>query len=115
VTKAVSHYVLDVPTGEQRVIKLRLRHEESAERGPWVDFDKVFTQRIAEADAFYESRLPANLSEDQARVVRQAYAGLLWSKQYYDYVIKQWIDGDPSTLKPPAGRAKSRNSDWPHL
>jgi hypothetical protein len=114
-TKAAAHYVLDIAAGEQRVLKLRLRHEDSIAHGAWVDFDKVFTQRLAEADAFYESRLPANLTEDQAGVVRQAYAGLLWSKQYYEYVIKQWIEGDPATMKPPAIRAKSRNSDWPHL
>lgn len=114
-TKTAAHYVLDIPAGEQRVLKLRLRHEDSMAHGPWVDFDKVFNQRIAEATAFYESRLPANLTDDQASVVRQAYAGLLWSKQYYEYVIKQWLDGDPATPKPPPGHAKSRNSDWPHL
>jgi hypothetical protein len=114
-TKTAAHYVLDIPAGEQRVLKLRLRHEDSVAHGAWVDFDKIFTQRVAEATAFYESRLPANLTEDQARVVRQAYAGLLWSKQYYEYVIKQWLDGDPATPKPPPGHAKSRNSDWPHL
>jgi len=114
-TKAAPHYVLDIPAGGQAVVKLRLRHEECAVHGAWVDFDKVFTQRIAEADAFYESRLPANLTGDQARVVRQAYAGLLWSKQYYDYVIKQWIEGDPLTPKPPPGHAKTRNGDWLHL
>jgi hypothetical protein len=114
-TKVAPHYVLDIPAGERRVVKLRLRHEDSISHGAWVDFDKVFTQRVAEATAFYESRLPANLTEDQARVVRQAYAGLLWSKQYYEYVIKQWLDGDPLTPKPPTGHAKSRNTDWPHL
>jgi hypothetical protein len=114
-TKAAAHYVLDIPAGEQRVLKLRLRHEDCVTHGAWVDFDKVFNQRIAEATAFYESRLPANLTDDQASVVRQAYAGLLWSKQYYEYVIKQWLDGDPSMPKPPPGHAKTRNGDWPHL
>jgi len=115
-TKCAPHYVLDIPGGDQRVIELRLRHEdEAAEHGAWVDFDKIFTQRKAEYDAFYDSRLPVNLTEDQRRVVEQAYAGLLWSKQYYEYVVKQWCEGDPSQPKPPPGHAKTRNADWQHL
>ncbi len=114
-TKCALHCVLDLSGGEERVIELRLRSEECATHGPWADFDKVFNQRTAEMDAFYESRLPANLSDDQRNVVRQAYAGLLWSKQYYEYVVKNWLEGDPDQPKPPAGHAKSRNFDWQHL
>lgn len=115
-TKCAPHYVLDIPGGDQRVIELRLRHEdEAAEHGAWVDFDKVFNQRKAEYDAFYDSRLPVNLTDDQRRVVEQAYAGLLWSKQYYEYVVKQWSEGDPGQPKPPPGHARTRNTDWQHL
>jgi hypothetical protein len=114
-TKAAAHYALDLGPGEERVLELRLRHEEAITHGAWSDFDKIFRQRVAEMDAFYESRLPPNLTEDQARVVRQAYAGLLWSKQYYEYVVKVWLEGDPAQPKPPPGHAKTRNADWPHL
>jgi hypothetical protein len=114
-TKVAAHYVLDVPAGGERVIELRLRHEDGATHGPWTDFEKVFHQREAEMQAFYDSRLPANLSEDQRRVVEQAYAGLLWSKQYYEYVVKHWLDGDPGQPKPPPGHSATRNTDWPHL
>ncbi len=114
-TKCAQHYVLDIPGGDERVIELRLRHEDCAARGPWVDFDKVFTQRTAEMEAFYDSRLPSNLNSDQRNVVKQAYAGLLWSKQYYEYVVKNWLEGDPSQPKPPPGHTKTRNFDWLHL
>jgi hypothetical protein len=114
-TKCAPHYVLDVSAKDHRVIELRLRHEDSMSHGAWVDFDKIFTQRTAEAESFYDSRLPINLSQDQRCVVRQAYAGLLWSKQYYEYVVKTWMEGDPGQPKPPPGHSKSRNFDWGHL
>ena len=114
-TKAAAHYTLEVPAHGQVVVEFRLRAEDGAAHAAWLDFDKVFTQRAAECGAFYDSRLPSNLSEDQRRVVQQAYAGLLWSKQYYEYVVKQWMEGDPGQPPPPKGHAQSRNSDWPHL
>ena len=114
-TKAAAHYTLKIPAGERAVIRLRLRAESDRMFGPWADFDKVFGQRIAEADVFYASRLPENLTPDQRLVVRQAYAGLLWSKQWYDYVVKTWMEGDAAMPVPPKGHASSRNSDWPHL
>ncbi len=114
-TKAAAHYIVDVPAGSEVVVRVRLRPESEDMCGPWVDFDKVFRQRIAEADVFYASRLPDRLSDDQRLVVRQAYAGLLWSKQWYGYVVKQWMEGDPAMPPPPKGHATSRNSDWPHL
>ena len=114
-TKAAAHYVLNIPAGGEAVLRFRLRPESEEMHGAWADFDKVFRQRIAEAEVFYASRLPDTLSEDQRLVVRQAYAGLLWSKQWYGYVVKQWMDGDPAMPPPPNGHATSRNSDWPHL
>jgi hypothetical protein len=75
----------------------------------------VFQERIREADEFYEERLPSGLSEDEARVVRQAYAGLLWSKQFYHYIVADWLEGDPGQPPPPASRASGRNADWVHL
>ncbi|NDC79622.1 MAG: glucosidase, partial [Chitinophagia bacterium] len=114
-TKCAPLYRLEIPAGEERIVELRLREESTAGHGAWVDFDKVFGQRKAEFDAFYDSRLPVSLSADQRRVVLQAYAGLLWSKQYYEYIVKTWMEGDPGHPKPPPGHAKSRNSDWQHL
>ncbi|MEO8353438.1 MAG: glucosidase, partial [Chthoniobacteraceae bacterium] len=114
-TKAAAHFIREIPAGGDSVIELRLRHEESIAHGAWVDFDKIFTQRRGECDAFYDSRLPSNLYEDQRRVVRQAYAGLLWTKQYFEYVVKRWLEGDPAQPPPPPERLEGRNSDWPHL
>jgi hypothetical protein len=114
-TKAAAHYVLTVPAGGEVVLRMRLRPDEEEPYGPWADFDKVFRQRIAEADVFYASRLAETLTDDQRLVVRQAYAGLLWSKQWYGYMVKDWMEGDPGQPPPPHERLTGRNSDWPHL
>src|SRR5580692_12216198 len=78
------------------------------------DFDGLFAHRIAEADEFY-AFCPSHLSEDGRRVQRQAFAGLLWSKQYYYFVINDWLKGDPTQPKPPRERLKGRDSQWVHL
>jgi hypothetical protein len=114
-TKGAAHYILEIPARSECVLRMRLRPETPDMHGPWVDFDKVFRQRIAECDVFFASRLPEKLTEDHRLVVRQAYAGLLWSKQWYGYIVKQWMEGDPGMPPPPKGHATSRNSDWPHL
>src|SRR6185436_15820909 len=68
-----------------------------------------------EADEFYETVIPAHLSHDARLVMRQAFAGMLWSKQFYHYVIEQWLDGDPDAPKPPRERVHGRNHEWKHL
>src|SRR5699024_391321 len=78
-------------------------------------FTRVFNKRIKEADQFYNTVIPSNLSEDQKRVSRQAYAGLLWCKQFYYYVVKQWLKGDPDEPAHPQSRKEGRNSNWPHM
>ncbi|MFG0262398.1 MAG: glucosidase, partial [Novipirellula sp. JB048] len=78
-------------------------------------FDACFTNRIAEADAFYASRIPPGLSEDRRRIMRQAYAGLLWTKQFYHYVVATWLDGDPGGVPTSELRKLGRNRDWRHL
>jgi hypothetical protein len=78
-------------------------------------FEAGFRQRIAEADAFYENRAPEGASDDEKRVIRQGYAGLLWSKQFYNYVVKEWLDGDPLQPPPPPERRRGRNADWRHV
>jgi mannosylglycerate hydrolase MGH1-like protein len=78
-------------------------------------FDEVFNQRMKEADAFYDSRIPQQLSPDARMVMRQAYSGMLWSKQFYHYDVGTWLEGDPVGPKPPESRLQGRNKDWSHL
>ncbi|MBI3207549.1 MAG: glucosidase [Candidatus Solibacter usitatus] len=110
-TKACAQYVFEVPPGEERTVNLRL----SPTGSPVVDAPAVFAQRIAEADEFYNSFQPAGLSEDAKNVQRQAFAGLLWSKQFYHYSVEQWLDGDSTQPSPPRERKRGRNRDWTHL
>jgi hypothetical protein len=75
----------------------------------------VFEKRIAECDAYYQRIIPAEASADQFNITRQAYAGLLWSKQFYHYGVEQWLHGDPNSPPPPGQRWLGRNADWLHL
>ena len=94
---------------------LRLSAEPPAE--PFADAEQVLALRSAEADAFYAVavRQRNSMTEDERRVQRQAFAGMLWSKQFYFYEIEEWLDGDPAGPPPPDGRKHGRNSDWRHL
>jgi hypothetical protein len=115
-TKAAAHYRLRVPAAGQVTVQLRLCAEEEATPRPFgAAFDQVFADRIREADAFYAARTPAGLRAEERQVARQAYAGLLWTKQFYHYVVKGWLGGDPGQPAPPAARMRGRNHDWPHL
>jgi len=114
-TKAAPHYKLDIPAGQSVTLRLRLAPDAGAAPDRFEGFDEIFSTRIRETDEFYAAKLSPKLSDEQKRVVRQAYAGLLWSKQYYNYIIKDWLAGDPAMPPPPPGHAKSRNFDWPHL
>jgi hypothetical protein len=115
-TKAAAYFRLSIPAGEARTLRLRLFAVETAPEEPFgEEFDKLFARRIAEADAFYASRVPPGASPEEASVIRQAYAGLLWSKQFYHYIVKDWIEGDPSQPPPPSIRGAGRNHDWIHL
>jgi hypothetical protein len=82
---------------------------------PFADFESVLAQRHAEADEFYAAVLPAALSDDAKLVARQAFAGMLWSKQYYHYVVTDWLEGDPSQPPPPSQRLEGCNHEWTHL
>jgi hypothetical protein len=115
-TKAAAHYPLAIPSGGMATIRLRLFMEQDAPAQPFgADFDQVFVDRIREADAFYQSQMPPGVSEDDARISRQAHAGLLWSKQFYHYVVRDWLEGDSNEPRPPQSRKQGRNSDWTHL
>jgi hypothetical protein len=118
-TKAAAHYRRTVAPGE--TVRLRLRLTDRAPQafgpeGPFgAAFDRTLAQRLAEADAFYADIIPASLSEDGRRVMRQALAGMLWSKQYYHYVVRDWLRGDPGQPAPPPERVHGRNAEWTHL
>ena len=115
-TKAAVHYVLTIPAGEERVVQLRLREQRPMAVDAFgAGFDRVFEERIREADEFYAERCPPAATEDERRVIRQGYAGLLWTKQFFHYVVQHWIEGDPAQPPPPAARLAGRNNDWPHL
>ncbi len=114
-TKVGAQYIFDVPGGASVSVRVRLAAVGSA-AGPFgAGFTQVFADRLAEADDFYAGLLPGERSEDSRRVMRQAAAGLLWSKQFYHYDIRRWLSGDPTQPPPPPGRAEGRNRGWEHL
>jgi len=115
-TKAAVHYVLAIPAGEARVVQLRLRQRATSPEDAFgAGFDRVFDARVREADEFYAERIPAAATEDERRVMRQGYAGLLWTKQFFYYVVEHWLEGDPAQPQPPAGRRFGRNNEWQHV
>ncbi|MEI6712904.1 MAG: glucosidase [Verrucomicrobiota bacterium] len=116
-TKVAPHYKLQIPAGGKHVLRLRLSLEGSLPESAsaFEGFDHLMDHRREEADAFYRTNTSPNLNADQKLVVRQAYAGLLWSKQYYQIIVPEWLNGDKTQPKPPPGHALIRNSDWRHL
>jgi hypothetical protein len=114
-TKAAPHYRRTVAPGQAWVLKLRLTNDGAALAGLGEDFDALFVQRIAEADAFYRRVTPYAMSDDLRNVQRQAFAGLLWSKQYYRYFVDRWLKGDAAGPPAPASRQQGRNHGWGHL
>jgi hypothetical protein len=112
-TKAAAHYVLKVPAlGSTRV---RLRLTDNSQADPFQRFDSVMTQRQAEADAFYADLQGGIADEDARAVQRQAFAGMIWSKQFYHYDVRSWIEGDPAQPAPTEGHRHGRNSEWLHV
>ncbi|MGO9892898.1 MAG: MGH1-like glycoside hydrolase domain-containing protein [Bryobacteraceae bacterium] len=113
-TKAAAHHHLALAPGESRTAALRLADAPAAE--PFgAAFSQIFSDRISEADRFYDTVTPQNLSADARSVMRQAFAGMLWSKQYYRYVVRDWLAGDPAFPPPAAERRRGRNHEWTHL
>jgi hypothetical protein len=141
-TKMAAHYALHLGPGESATLKLRLTdlnplggmdsdspmvgtisgpgHYERGAGVPGTNdfgagFDAVFADRQKEATEFYESRITKGMSEDAHRVMRQAYSGMLWNKQFYHYDVYTWLEGDPAGPEPPPERLHGRNKDWTHL
>ncbi|HEY7034407.1 MAG TPA: hypothetical protein VH482_23930 [Thermomicrobiales bacterium] len=112
-TKVAAHYRLSVAPGATESILLRLSNGRVAD--PFKGADSAFAAAEAAADRLYEGLVPASLGEDERRVQRQALAGMIWSKQYYNYDVQEWLSGDPVGPKPPEGRKHGRNSQWRHL
>ena len=141
-TKMAALYKNMLGPGESVVLKLRLTdiepleemdnrsavagtvnipgHDQAAEAIPFANdfgegFDAMFACRQKQADEFYSSRVPRELSEDAKRVMRQSFAGMMWSKQFYHYDVRTWLDGDPGQPTPPKERLTGRNHEWTHL
>ncbi|HIK09658.1 MAG TPA: glucosidase [Oscillatoriaceae cyanobacterium M33_DOE_052] len=113
-TKSAGHYLIEVPAGQQRVIKLRLSDSPTIGQPFGGEFDATIKTRIQEADEFYQQVDPFPISDDLRNIQRQAFAGMLWSKQYYHYVVAEWLKGDDGEAPPPE-RKKGRNREWIHL
>ncbi|BAY38701.1 hypothetical protein NIES2111_30490 [Nostoc sp. NIES-2111] len=111
-TKFSAHYTLQFAPGETQVLRLRLSDVQTLLDPFGNDFDTIFQTRIAEADEFYQRICPYPLSADERNIQRQAFAGLLWSKQYYNYIVHEWLHGDPGQPPPPPERKAGRNHEW---
>ena len=114
-SKAAAHYKLSLDSGETVVIRMRLADSDFKGKNAFGTSDKTFALRRREADEFYATVIPQDLSADAQNVMRQGFAGMLWSKQFYHYVVKDWLRGDPDNPRPPQERRKGRNHQWTHL
>ncbi|HET9073291.1 MAG TPA: hypothetical protein VFN48_01815 [Solirubrobacteraceae bacterium] len=112
-TKAALWYTLAVPAGVTQEVHLRLR-DTSTLAADRPELATVLAQREQEADAFYATLAPG-ADPDEQRILRQALAGMLWSKQFYHLDVARWLDGDPGQPVPPAQRLTGRNHGWRHL
>jgi hypothetical protein len=112
-TKAGALYKLTIPAGGSTSVRLRLGKSTNAK--PFADFDAIFAARLREADEFYDD-LQLDIADADARnVQRQAFAGMIWSKQFFYYDVPEWINGDPGHIPPPGERKHGRNAEWSHL
>jgi Glycosyl hydrolase family 63 C-terminal domain len=115
-TKAALHYVLQVAAGGEQTVTLQLFAPAQSQPVPFGQaFAGKLQQARRQADEFYDSIIPAGATPDEREVIRQGCAGLLWSKQFYYYVVDHWLDGDPNSPPPPESRKDGRNRDWRHL
>jgi len=128
-TKCAAHYHTQIAPGASATLRLRLTNDDPHSGSPAAnpanaaqaanpfgeEFEKAFELRRSEADQFYARRFPQERSADAHNVLRQAMAGMLWSKQCYHYDVRTWLAGDPGQPAPPPERKNGRNHDWTHL
>ncbi len=115
-TKAAAWYTLVVPPGGEIVVRARLSAEVCASSDPFdATFDQLISRRQSEANAYYSSHRSAPLSAEERLIVRQADAGLVWSRQFYHFIVGHWLDGDPAQPPPPASRRGRRDHEWRHF
>jgi hypothetical protein len=123
-TKAAALYRFEIPAGGSATVRLRLTDQNPAGasiqapfgQAPFSEvFDELFRARIAEADEFYAEHASGKMTDDGRQVQRQAFAGLLWSQQFYHYDVDAWLRGDPAFPPCPAERKKGRNRGWKHF
>jgi len=112
-TKAAAHYAFEIAPGA--TVELHLRLCEGAHAEPFSDFDSIFATRVREADEFYAELQAEIRDEDARRIQRQAFAGMIWSKQTFHYDVRAWLSGDETQPTPPERRKHGRNSEWDHL
>ncbi|MEB3214362.1 MAG: glucosidase, partial [Leptolyngbyaceae bacterium] len=112
-TKVSPDYVLTLEPGATKVVKLRLSDRSDVSDPLGADFDHILNTRRAENEEFYQAITPDTLTPELKTIQRQAFAGLMWTKQHYQYIVEEWLDGDPAMPDPPDSRR--RNKQWPHL
>lgn len=112
-TKAAAVYKLTIPAGEKAEVKFRMQHQYSED--PLSEVDQIFSDRIKDTDDFYAALQEKVQDEEMRMIQRQAYAGMLWTKQFYYFNVERWLEGDPGRYQPPEERKKGRNSNWRHL
>ena len=109
-TKAALNYDITLKAGEAKTIRLRMEPKNII--NPFQDFDAIFSARIDDTNSFYNDLQQGINSDEEKMIQRQAFAGMLWCKQFYYYDVDQWLNGDPSQPPPPSSRLKGRNSEW---
>jgi hypothetical protein len=114
-TKAAAHYHLELAAGGSTTVRLRFTDQLPQAGLFGQEFEDVFAARMEEADKFYAKRVGKTTSSDAMNIQRQAFAGLFWSKQFYHYDVRTWLEGDPAGPPPPPERRQGRNHDWTHL
>ncbi len=112
-TKAAAYYMLEVPAGGHKSVRLRLSAKPATRA--FSDFDQIFAARLADANEFYDRITPENLSEDERRLHRQALAGMLWSKQFYYFDLDKWLDEHDAHPMMGTGGRDLRNTEWFHM
>ncbi|HLY60113.1 MAG TPA: glucosidase [Terriglobia bacterium] len=114
-TKAAAHYAMVMEAGAKTTLRLRFTDQQPKPELLSRDFDDIFSNRINDADEFYAKRVGKSTSQDAMNIQRQSFGGLLWSKQFYHYDVRTWLEGDPAGPPPPPERLEGRNHDWTHL